>query len=138
MVGADQHAGILAWLNTTSVGGFVLGGVVVAIGFVRRSVSRTSLDAAQFDSIKSTLNLLRDELAREREARLADSATWRAREEQLSSELDRVTQELGQARQALSLTKDELARTNEKLVSTNERLKVLQEDFDNIVRERNT
>jgi len=133
----DQYAGILAWFDTTSIGSFVLGGIVVALGFVRRSVSKTSLDAAQFDSIKSTLNILRDELAREREARLADSATWKAREEYLSSELDRVTQELGQARQALSLTKDELARTNEKLVSTNEKLKVLQEDFDNIVRERN-
>lgn len=131
MVGADQHAEILAWLNTTSVGGFVLGGIVVAIGFVRRSVSKTSLDAAQFDLIKSTLNLLRDELTRECEARLADSATWKAREEHLSSELDRVTQELVQTRHALSLTKDELVRTNEKL-------QVLQEDFDNIVRERNS
>lgn len=131
MVGADQYAGILAWLDTASIGGFVLGGIVVALGFVRRSVSKTSLDAAQFDSIKSTLNLLRDELAREREARLADSAAWKAREEHLSSELDRVTQELVQARHALSLTKDELVRTNAKL-------EVLQEDFDNIVRERNS
>jgi len=86
------------WLETAAAGGGIVGVLAVMVSYLRRLVSKNSLDTNQFDSLSKTLTLVRKELEREREDRHKERTDWLKRETELKAEIISLQKDLESTR----------------------------------------